>query len=87
MWKWRPVIASAKGGIQDQMIDGETGILLEDPEDLGAYGAALGQLVDVEALRATMGSNAHRRVEEHFLGTHHLMQYLGQLRDLLALET
>ena len=84
MWKSRPVVASARGGIRDQMIDGETGILLEDPEDLGAYGAALGQLVADEALRTTMGGNARRRVEEHFLGTRHLLQYLGQIREMIA---
>ena len=31
MWKSRPVVATAVGGIQDQIIDGETGVLLKDP--------------------------------------------------------
>src|SRR5215217_3738142 len=30
MWKARPVIGTAVGGIQDQLIDGETGVLLQD---------------------------------------------------------
>jgi trehalose synthase len=31
MWKARPVVASRFGGIQDQIVDGETGMLLGDP--------------------------------------------------------
>jgi len=31
MWKARPVVASRIGGIQDQIVDGETGVLLDDP--------------------------------------------------------
>ena len=34
MWKARPVVASAVGGIKDQIVDGETGMLLDDPRDL-----------------------------------------------------
>ena len=37
MWKGRPVIGSAVGGIIDQIADG-TGILLPDPADLKAFG-------------------------------------------------
>ena len=34
MWKTRPVVASAVGGIVDQVIHDETGLLVEDPHDL-----------------------------------------------------
>ncbi len=34
MWKWRPVVASAIGGIRDQIADGTDGLLLEDAQDL-----------------------------------------------------
>ena len=37
MWKGRPVVASAIGGIQDQIVDGVHGLLLEDPRDLDAF--------------------------------------------------
>ena len=38
MWKARPVVGSAVGGIIDQIADG-TGILLPDPRDLEAFGS------------------------------------------------
>ena len=43
MWKGRPVVGSAVGGIQDQVADG-TGILLPDPTDLPAFGHALADI-------------------------------------------
>ena len=33
MWKARPLVASRIGGIQDQIVDGESGVLLDDPLD------------------------------------------------------
>ena len=83
MWKSRPVVASGRGGIQDQISDGETGILLDDPEDLDAFGEALRSLVADPVLRERLGSSARARVEEEFLGTRHLLQYLGLLTELL----
>ena len=41
MWKARPVVGSAVGGIVHQIIPGETGHLLTDPHDLTAFADAL----------------------------------------------
>ena len=59
MWKARQVVASRIDGIQDQIVHGETGILLDDPLDLAAYGAAVRSLL--ENRRAPKRSDARRR--------------------------
>jgi trehalose synthase len=74
MWKARPVVASRIGGIQDQIVHGETGILLDDPLDLAAYGAAVRSLLDNPARAETMGLEAKESVRHGFLGTRTLMQ-------------
>ena len=42
MWKSRPLLASAVGGLRDQVVHGQSGLLLDDPADLGAAAAASG---------------------------------------------
>lgn len=78
MWKGRPVLASAIGGIRDQIEDGVSGLLLEDPEDLAGLGALLTRVLDDPALASALGAAAHARVLERFLGDRHLLQY-GEL--------
>jgi trehalose synthase len=76
MWKSRPVVASAVGGIQDQIIDGETGILIDDPRDLRAFGDAVLRLLQDHELAERLGSNAHEHVRHHFLANRHALQYV-----------
>ena len=83
LWKRRPVVASAVGGIVDQIADGEEGLLVE-PLDLAAAGEAIGTLLADEALRRRMGEKGRRRVVEQFLGDRHLEQYAALLVQLLA---
>ena len=87
MWKARPVVASRIGGIQDQIVDGETGLLLDDPLDLAAYGAAVRSLLDDPARAEAIGREAKERVRRRFLGTRTLIQsielyerHIGQAR-------
>lgn len=80
MWKARPVVASKIGGIQDQIEDGTSGVLLEDPRDLAAYGEAVVRLLQDPSKAEAMGAAARERVRTGFLGARHLMQYL----DIIA---
>ncbi|MFN2591199.1 MAG: glycosyltransferase, partial [Actinomycetota bacterium] len=82
MWKARPVVASRIGGIQDQVTDGSTAILVE-PTDLEAYGAAVVRLLQKRDEAERMGAEAQRRVRDLFLAPRHLMQYLNVIRPLL----
>src|ERR687886_1624696 len=67
MWKGRPVVASRIGGIQDQIVDGQSGVLLDDPTDLSAYGAAVRSLLDDPARAEKIGREARERVRHEYL--------------------
>jgi trehalose synthase len=82
MWKTRPVVASAVGGINDQIVDGESGRLLPDPTDLVTFGAIIDSLLHDPSERQRLGHEARRRVLDQFMGDRHLIQY-GQLLDEL----
>jgi trehalose synthase len=84
MWKSRPVIASARGGIQDQIVDGVSGVLLEDPADLEAFGDVIVSLLEDPERAAALGAGARERVRERFLGSRHLIQYLDLLDGLIT---
>ena len=83
MWKARPVIGSAVGGIIDQVAEG-TGILLPDPADLAAFGAAARLLLGDQGQAARMGQAAHAHVRENYLGDVHLMRYGRLLGTLIG---
>ena len=84
MWKGRPVVATAVGGIQDQIVDGETGALLADARDLDAYGAAVRALLEDPDRARRMGEAAKARVRDRFLGARSLLDYLNLISRLLA---
>ena len=83
MWKRRPLVASRIGGIQEQIEHGVSGLLLDDPSALDAYGAAVLELLGDPARAAAMGDAAHERVRERFLGTHSLLDYLTLFERVL----
>ncbi len=84
MWKARPVLASRVGGIQDQIVHGSSGLLLDEPRDLDAFGAALLELLLDTDLAARLGAAAHERVRDRFLGDRHLIQYVELFEHLLG---
>ena len=83
MWKGRPVVASAVGGIVDQIIDGETGLLVQDPRDLESFGAAIQRLLGDPLEAGRLGRNARSHVERHFLGDRHLLDYCALIAELV----
>ena len=82
MWKGRPMVGSAVGGIQDQLTP-ETGVLLADPTDLDAFGLSVGRLLDHPDEAARLGANAKERVRHEFVGDRHLLQYEALMMSLL----
>ncbi len=84
MWKSKPVIAGAVGGLQEQIVDGVTGRLIEDPADLDAFGRAAAELLGDRSLAELMGAAGHERVREKYLGTRHLIAYVDLLSSMLA---
>ena len=81
-WKARPVVASRIGGIQDQIVHAETGLLVDDPLDLSAYGAAVSGLLEDHDAAERMGAAAQERVRDQFLGVRSLMQYFQLIEGL-----
>ena len=77
MWKEKPVIGRAVGGIKLQIVDGETGFLIRDVNE--AAEKAIYLIKHPEVARE-MGRKAKERVKGNFIITKHLERYL----DLLA---
>jgi trehalose synthase len=84
MWKARPVVAARIGGIQDQIVDGQSGLLLDDPEDLEAYGAAVAGLLRDSDRADRMGRSARERVRAEFVSPRSLIDHLGVIRSHLG---
>jgi trehalose synthase len=73
LWKGKPVIGGAVGGIKIQILNGITGFLVHSPE--GAANRAIELLLN-PSLRQKMGENGRRHVKENFLITRHVKDYL-----------
>jgi trehalose synthase len=82
MWKARPIIASAVGGIQDQIVDEVHGLLLEDPTDTQAMAKAIQFLLENHAVARRLGRNARRRAIAKLLGPRQLIQFVDLLYAL-----
>ena len=84
MWKGTPVVASAVGGIVDQIDDGVDGVLLDNPQAPGDVAAALRRLLGSDDDRARLGTAGRERVRRHGLAVRLLADDLDLIRDLLA---
>jgi len=84
MWKARPVVASRVGGIQDQITDGQDGLLVKDPTDPGALETALRRVLTDDRLADRLGEAARARVRAEYLGDRHLIQYADLFARIVA---
>jgi trehalose synthase len=84
MWKARPVVASRIGGIQDQIVHADSGLLLDDPLDLASYGAAATALLEHRERAEEMGRKARERVRDRFLSVRSLLDYAALLERVVA---
>jgi trehalose synthase len=84
MWKSRPVVASGVGGIRDQITHRVHGLLVDDPEDLPAFGGAVQALLEDRDGAARLGEQAHRRVREDYLAPRRLTQELDLVERVAA---
>jgi trehalose synthase len=73
MWKRKPVIGSAVGGIVSTVLDGITGYLVHSPE--GAARRIVDLLKDPELCRR-LGENGRQHVLSNYLTTRHVRDYL-----------
>jgi trehalose synthase len=77
LWKKKPVVASAVGGIPVQIIHKHTGMLVHSVEG-AAYQIRF--LLSHPQIAAKLGENGHEHVKENFLITQKLKRYLTLFR-------
>ena len=79
LWKGKPVVGGNVGGIPLQIIDGETGFLVDSVE---ACAEKILYLLQHPDEADVMGMAAREHVRERFLTTRHLADYLQLFADL-----
>jgi trehalose synthase len=84
MWKRRPVVASAVGGIRDQIADGVSGLLLSDPRDAEGLADAIARVLSDAGLAGRLAEAGHAHVRERHLPPRHLAAYAALLDELVS---
>lgn len=81
LWKGTPVVASNVGGIPSQVIDGKNGYLLE-PKDYDGFAERIIHLLKNPDKAEKMGEFGKQHVQNNFLITRHLLDYIKLLKQL-----
>ena len=84
MWKERPLVGSRVGGIQDQIAEGVTGYLIDDPRDLASCARAIERILGEPELARAMGETGRRRVLDNYLAVNRLREYVDLIAALIA---
>lgn len=79
LWKGKPVVGGKAGGIPLQVIDGETGFLVEG---VATCAEKVLYLLENPDESRRMGRAAREHVRKHFLSTRHLADYLRLFSQL-----
>jgi phosphatidylinositol alpha-1,6-mannosyltransferase len=77
-------LAGDSGGAAEAVSDGETGLVIRRPRDVGAVTTAMRRLLDDGDTRTRMGEAARRRAVEHFDYDHLATRLDAAVRDLGA---
>ena len=85
MWHGTPVIGSKVGGIRQQVIDGNTGFLVE-PFDVEKITSYIQLLLENKETRENLGENAIERVRKNFLLPTLIKKYLVLMRYYLEID-
>ena len=85
LWQGTPVIGSRVGGIVQQVIDGETGYLVE-PLDVDAIATKMARILDEPEQTAQLGRQAQEHVRQNFLLPELVRRYLTLLRYYTGID-
>jgi trehalose synthase len=85
MWKARPLLASAVGGLADQVADGKTGLWLRDPYDTAAAASGIRRLFQDRPYAQRLGEAARRSVHVRYLPDRQLLDWV-RLIERMAME-
>jgi trehalose synthase len=81
LWKARPVVATRVGGHREQIRDGYHGLLVDDPNDLDAFGTAIVRLLHSPDLAARLGRAGRERVRQRLLADRYFLAWTKLLGD------
>ena len=81
LWKSKPVVASNVGGIPSQIMDGETGFLV-DPYDYQGFADRIIEILKNKKLAKNLGKKAKEYVRQNFLTTRLMNDYLDLMLEL-----
>lgn len=79
----KPVVSTRIAGTPEQIVDGETGVIVP-PGDAPALAAAIGALLAEPSVRARMGEAARERFERCFTAEKAVAAYMDLYRRLLG---
>jgi trehalose synthase len=84
LWKRRPVVASAVGGIADQITDGVDGLLVQDPSNLEEFAAAVARPLSDATLAKRLGDAGQAHVRKNYLSVAALERWAELVLRLLG---